>query len=292
MRMIRCIVRPEKEFDVVKNLEKSGFMAYTKMDVLGRGKQRGIQIGSAKYDDLAKTLFMLVVEDEEVLLSELIPQEFRFFPERGVEGERPAVQFRLGSIQGIDAPDFLDGFEGEEHPVGMGRLDGEDIEGIADLPVLAGDEGDVLPMTVAALQEILEEAREVDLLPWGKRHAPLMELAKRGEWTAPFVGREEEESVIFGRGEGEKLSEVLWRKRFRRRSEERRRRLEECEPCRQGVAVLRIRRDVDDLPRREVIGVRGKHRLRRVIRRPGHDDRSPRREELQDILVRVRTEQE
>lgn len=66
MKMIRCIVRPEKEFDVVKNLEKSGFMAYTKMDVLGRGKQRGIQIGSAKYDDLAKTLFMLVVEDEEM----------------------------------------------------------------------------------------------------------------------------------------------------------------------------------------------------------------------------------
>jgi nitrogen regulatory protein PII 1 len=66
MKMIRCIVRPEKEFDVVKNLEKSGFMAYTKMDVLGRGKQRGIQIGSAKYDDLAKTLFMLVVEDEEL----------------------------------------------------------------------------------------------------------------------------------------------------------------------------------------------------------------------------------
>jgi len=66
MKMIRCVVRPEKEFDVVKNLEKSGFMAYTKIDVLGRGKQRGIQIGSAKYDDLAKTMFMLVVEDEEI----------------------------------------------------------------------------------------------------------------------------------------------------------------------------------------------------------------------------------
>ena len=65
MKMIRCVVRPEKEWDVVKNLEKSGFTALTKMDVLGRGKQKGIQVGSAKYDELAKTMFMLVVEDEE-----------------------------------------------------------------------------------------------------------------------------------------------------------------------------------------------------------------------------------
>jgi nitrogen regulatory protein PII 1 len=65
MKMIRCVVRPEKEIDVVKNLEKSGFMALTKMDVLGRGKQKGIRVGSAKYDELAKTMFMLVVEDKD-----------------------------------------------------------------------------------------------------------------------------------------------------------------------------------------------------------------------------------
>ena len=64
--MIRCVVRPEKEWDVVKNLEESGFMALTKMDVLGRGKQKGIQMGSARYDELAKTMFMLVVEDEDL----------------------------------------------------------------------------------------------------------------------------------------------------------------------------------------------------------------------------------
>src|SRR5258708_4602709 len=66
MKMIRFIVRPEKETDVVKYLEKSGFTALTKLDVLGRGKQKGIQIGSAKYDELAKTMFILVVEDEEI----------------------------------------------------------------------------------------------------------------------------------------------------------------------------------------------------------------------------------
>jgi nitrogen regulatory protein PII 1 len=66
MKMIRCIVRPEKEHEVVKNLEKSGFTALTKLDVLGRGKQKGITVGSAKYDVLPKTMFMLVVEDDEV----------------------------------------------------------------------------------------------------------------------------------------------------------------------------------------------------------------------------------
>jgi nitrogen regulatory protein PII 1 len=65
MKMIRCIVRPEKEMDVVRNLEKSGFVALTKMDVLGRGKQKGLRVGSAKYDELAKTLFLLVVEDAD-----------------------------------------------------------------------------------------------------------------------------------------------------------------------------------------------------------------------------------
>jgi len=64
--MIRCVVRPEKEWDVVKNLEESGFMALTKMDVLERGKQKGIQMGSARYDELAKTMFMLVVEDVDL----------------------------------------------------------------------------------------------------------------------------------------------------------------------------------------------------------------------------------
>ncbi len=65
MKMIRGIVRPEKEMEVVKNLEKSGFNAYTKLDVLGRGKQKGIQIGSARYDELAKVMFILVVEDAD-----------------------------------------------------------------------------------------------------------------------------------------------------------------------------------------------------------------------------------
>lgn len=63
MKMIRAIIRPEKEEDVIKSLEKAGFPSVTKMDVFGRGKQKGIQVGSTVYDELAKTMIMVVVDD-------------------------------------------------------------------------------------------------------------------------------------------------------------------------------------------------------------------------------------
>jgi nitrogen regulatory protein PII 1 len=65
MKMITAIIRPEKELDVVRGLEEAGFYALTKTDVLGRGKQRGIQVGSAVYDELAKLMLLLVVEDRD-----------------------------------------------------------------------------------------------------------------------------------------------------------------------------------------------------------------------------------
>lgn len=70
MKMIRAIIRPEKEEEVVNALEKAGFFALTKMDVLGRGRQRGIQIGNIVYDELGKTMLMVVVKDEEVAKAE------------------------------------------------------------------------------------------------------------------------------------------------------------------------------------------------------------------------------
>lgn len=65
MKMIRAIIRPEKEEETVRALEEAGFPALTKMDVLGRGQQRGIQVGTAVYDELAKTMLLIVVEDEQ-----------------------------------------------------------------------------------------------------------------------------------------------------------------------------------------------------------------------------------
>lgn len=66
MKMIRAVVRPEREEAVLDSLEAAGFPAVTKMDVLGRGKQKGVQVGATIYDELAKTLVMLVVEDTKL----------------------------------------------------------------------------------------------------------------------------------------------------------------------------------------------------------------------------------
>lgn len=62
--MIRAIVRPNKVSDIVEQLEKEGYVSLTKMDVFGRGKQRGIHTADIQFDELPKTMLMMVVEDE------------------------------------------------------------------------------------------------------------------------------------------------------------------------------------------------------------------------------------
>lgn len=64
MKMIRAVIRPEKEYEVVEALAKAGFPALTKLDVTGRGRQQGIQVGSALYEELAKVQLLLVIDDE------------------------------------------------------------------------------------------------------------------------------------------------------------------------------------------------------------------------------------
>lgn len=66
MKMIRAIIRPEKAEDVVDALDDAGHVALTKMDVIGRGKQKGIQLESIYYDEIPKMMLMLVVEDSEI----------------------------------------------------------------------------------------------------------------------------------------------------------------------------------------------------------------------------------
>ena len=65
MKLIKAIVRPEKETEVIRGLEQAGFAALTKWDVLGRGRQKGIQVGAAVYDELSKLCLMLVVQDQD-----------------------------------------------------------------------------------------------------------------------------------------------------------------------------------------------------------------------------------
>lgn len=64
MKVIRAIVRPEKANAVLAELIDGGFPAVTKLDVVGRGKQRGIKVGNICYDEIPKELLLLVVEDE------------------------------------------------------------------------------------------------------------------------------------------------------------------------------------------------------------------------------------
>ena len=65
MILIRAIIRPEKSDAVLAALLEAGFPAVTKMDVYGRGKQRGMKVGEVTYDELPKELLLIVVNDAD-----------------------------------------------------------------------------------------------------------------------------------------------------------------------------------------------------------------------------------
>lgn len=65
MKMVRAFIRPEKENEVVLALEGAGYPSLTKMPVFGRGKQKGLTVGPIHYDELPKTLLMMVVDDAD-----------------------------------------------------------------------------------------------------------------------------------------------------------------------------------------------------------------------------------
>jgi len=65
MKLIRAIVRTEKEEAVIANLEAVGLYAITRIPVLGRGKQRGIQMGDIKYTTLSKVMLLLFVDESD-----------------------------------------------------------------------------------------------------------------------------------------------------------------------------------------------------------------------------------
>ncbi len=66
MQMVRAIIRPEMAEKTVDKLDKAGYVALTKLDVIGRGKQKGIQLENIYYDEIPKTMLMLVAEDEKI----------------------------------------------------------------------------------------------------------------------------------------------------------------------------------------------------------------------------------
>ncbi len=65
MILVRAIIRPERTGVVLSELLAAGFPAVTKMDVYGRGKQKGIVIGDIQYDEIPKEMLLIVVNDED-----------------------------------------------------------------------------------------------------------------------------------------------------------------------------------------------------------------------------------
>lgn len=65
MLLIRAIVRPEKKDEVLSELSRAGFHAATVIDVVGRGKQKGIKIGGIVYDEIPKSLILMAIRDED-----------------------------------------------------------------------------------------------------------------------------------------------------------------------------------------------------------------------------------
>jgi nitrogen regulatory protein PII 1 len=64
--MIRAILRPDAVDGVADGLAEAGFSSMTKIHAFGRGKQKGLTVGTIHYDELPKTMIMVVVEDNAV----------------------------------------------------------------------------------------------------------------------------------------------------------------------------------------------------------------------------------
>lgn len=65
MLLVRAIIRPEKVGIVLSELLSAGFPAVTKMDVFGRGKQKGVKVGEVFYDEIPKEMLLMVVDDKD-----------------------------------------------------------------------------------------------------------------------------------------------------------------------------------------------------------------------------------
>jgi len=65
MLLVRAIIRPEKVSAVLAELLSAGFPAVTKMDVFGRGRQKGVKVGDVYYDEIPKEMLLFVIQDED-----------------------------------------------------------------------------------------------------------------------------------------------------------------------------------------------------------------------------------
>ena len=102
MKMIRAIVRPERESHAVAALEAIGEFALTKIPVTGRGRQ-GASSGLLNHAELAKVMLMLVVPDDraDAVVAAITAAAYTGFPGDGrifISGVEKAVRLRTGDV--------------------------------------------------------------------------------------------------------------------------------------------------------------------------------------------------
>ncbi len=65
MLQINAIIRREKVADVIAALEEEKYYAFSKWEISGRGKQKGIMIGDFMYEEMPKEMIYMVVDNDD-----------------------------------------------------------------------------------------------------------------------------------------------------------------------------------------------------------------------------------
>lgn len=65
MKLVTAVIRHQQVFKVTAALSDAGFNAFSRWSVLGRGKQKGIQVGNVVYEELPKETLYVVVDNHE-----------------------------------------------------------------------------------------------------------------------------------------------------------------------------------------------------------------------------------
>lgn len=103
MKLIRAIIRPERERHVIQALESVGEPALTKFAATGRGRG-GATAGLLNHAELARVMLLLVVEDEklELALGAITKAAFTGFPGDGrifVSEVAKTIELRTGEVR-------------------------------------------------------------------------------------------------------------------------------------------------------------------------------------------------
>jgi nitrogen regulatory protein PII 1 len=65
MYLVKAIVRPDKKDEILYELAGAGFHAATVVEVVGRGKQKGINLGGIVYDEIPKVMILVAIREED-----------------------------------------------------------------------------------------------------------------------------------------------------------------------------------------------------------------------------------